>query len=200
MISENISGIYGIDTRSLTRLLAKKGNLMGSIFFDMDASVFDFQSMANEKSNLVEQVSCKEVITYNDNSDNKKVVIIDCGLKHNIIRCLIKRNLTIIRVPFDYDFSDISYDGIVISSGPGSPSDCQKTIENIKKSLKKNIPVYGIGLGHLLLSTIAGAKIKKMKLGHHGGGHPIKMVGTNNCFMTDQNHSYVIDPTTLEND
>lgn len=109
-----IVGIYDIDTRELTKLLREHGSMKGKIVFE-DGEDIDF--VDPNLTNLVAKVSCKEVIRYGNG--NKKVVLVDCGVKHNIIRCLLKRDVTVIRVPWDYDFNTIEYDGLFISNGPG---------------------------------------------------------------------------------
>ena len=93
------------------------------------------------KENLVSKVSCKETIIYGNG--NKKIIAIDCGMKNNIIRCLLRRNIQIKRVPWDYDFTQEKFDGLFISNGPGDPTQCEATIKNIKKTMEKNIPIFG---------------------------------------------------------
>lgn len=149
--------------------------------------------------NLVARVSCKEVIEYGNSG--KRVVLVDCGVKHNILRCLIRRGVTVIRVPWDYDFTNLSYDGLFISNGPGDPTLCDATVEHIRKTMKDtNKPIFGICMGNQLLSRAGGAQIYKLKYGHRSHNQPVRQVGTNRCFITSQNHGFAVDNTTLTDD
>ena len=202
---EKIPGITGIDTRRLTKVLREHGVMMGRIVFD---------EMRNEKGerrndefsdygsiNWVEKVSCKEVICYNEGAD-KKVVLVDCGVKANIIRCLIRRGVEVIRVPWDYDFNQLEFDGLFLANGPGDPEQCGKTVEHIRTFLKnKEVrPCMGICLGNQLLARAAGAKTYKLKYGHRSHNQPVREVGTNRCYITSQNHGYAVDDSTLPSD
>ena len=179
--------------------------MMGRIVFD---------EMRNEKGerrndefsdygsiNWVEKVSCKEVIRYNEGAD-KKVVLVDCGVKANIIRCLIRRGVEVIRVPWDYDFNQLEFDGLFLANGPGDPEQCGKTVEHIRTFLnnKEVRPCMGICLGNQLLARAAGAKTYKLKYGHRSHNQPVREVGTNRCYITSQNHGYAVDDSTLPSD
>ena len=190
--SERIVGVYGIDTRRLTKLLREKGSMLGRIFIEGEAKP-DFYDP--NKENLVAKVSCREVITYGDG--DKTVVLVDCGTKNNIIRCLLKRGVKVVRVPWNYDFSQIDYDGLFISNGPGDPDMAGETVTNIKKALDGNKPICGICMGNQLLSKAAGAKTYKLKYGHRSHNQPVRQVGTNRCFITSQNHGFAVDSETL---
>ena len=189
---EQIVGIYGIDTRALTKLLREKGSMLGRIFINADERT-DFYDP--NKENLVAKVSCKEPITYGNGE--KTVVLVDCGTKNNIIRCLVKRGVKVVRVPWDYDFSQIEYDGLFISNGPGDPDMAEATVNNIKKALNGDKPICGICMGNQLLSKAAGAKTYKLKYGHRSHNQPVRQLGTNRCFITSQNHGFAVDSTTL---
>lgn len=189
---EKIAGIYGIDTRELTKLLREKGSMKGKIVFDA-ADEIDF--IDPNLINQVDIVSCKEVKTYGNGK--KKVVLVDCGVKHNIIRCLLKRDVTVIRVPWDYDFTDMEYDGLFISNGPGDPDTCEAAVLNIRKAMERNTPICGICMGNQLLAKAGGASIYKLKYGHRSHNQPVRMEGTERCFITSQNHGYAVDNTTL---
>lgn len=189
---EKIPGIYGIDTRALTKHLRDKGSMLGKILVD-GADAVDFYDPNNE--NLVCNVSCRQV-EYHGTGD-KTVVLVDCGVKHNIIRCLTSRGVKVVRVPWDYDFNTIEYDGLFISNGPGNPDMVNVTVENIRKAFDKNKPIFGICMGNQLLSKAAGAKIRKLKYGHRGHNQPVRRVGTDTCFVTSQNHGFVVDNDTL---
>lgn len=192
---EKLAGIYGIDTRELTKLLREKGSMKGKIVFDA-ADEIDF--VDPNLINQVDIVSCKEVITYGNGS--KKVVLVDCGVKHNIIRCLLKRDVTVIRVPWNYDFTNMEYDGLFISNGPGDPDTCEAAVINIRKAMERNTPICGICMGNQLLAKAGGASIYKLKYGHRSHNQPVRMVGTERCFITSQNHGYAVDNSTLGSD
>lgn len=145
--------------------------------------------------NQVDVVSCKEVITYGDGE--KSIVLVDCGVKHNIIRCFVKRGVKVIRVPWNYDFTKLEYDGLFISNGPGNPDLCGEAVENIKKALNDTKPIFGICMGNQLLSKAGGASTFKLKYGHRSHNQPVRMVGTDRCFITSQNHGYAVDNSTL---
>jgi carbamoyl-phosphate synthase small subunit len=178
--------------------------------------------------NWVEKVSCKEVITYKPdmtavarsssarllpegrknsklytlNSKLKTVVLVDCGVKANIIRCLIRRGIEVIRVPWDYDFNQLEFDGLFLANGPGDPEQCDKTVEHIRTFLNNpNVrPCMGICLGNQLLARAAGAKTYKLKYGHRSHNQPVQRVGSTQCFITSQNHGYAVDDKTLPAD
>lgn len=191
---QNVPGIFGVDTRELTKILRKKGTMLGKIVFDKENVSFEDPN----KRNIVAEVSIKTPIIYK--KSKKKVIIVDCGTKNNIIRAFLKRNFTVIRVPWDYDFSKEKIDGIILSNGPGNPKNCIVTIENVKKALNKNIPVLGICLGSQILALAAGANTYKLKYGHRSQNQPCVEVGTKRCYITSQNHGYAIDSDTLPED
>lgn len=208
----NIPALCNVDTRMIAKILREKGNQLGKIIFESNISF----NNPNE-NNLVKRVSIKEVRTYmpdkalwnhkdkrseagnyfSHDLEPKKVVVIDCGVKNNIIRHLLKRNVEIIRVPWDFDFNTIEYDGLFISNGPGDPKNCGITVTNIQKAMTKNKPIFGICLGNQLLGLAAGAKTYKLKYGHRGHNQPVREYGTNRCFITVQNHGYVLDEKSL---
>ena len=151
--------------------------------------------------NYVDKVSCKEVIRYNEGTGKKKVLLVDCGVKHNIIRCLLKRDVEVIRVPWDYDYTGMEFDGLFISNGPGDPDTCDAAVQNIRKAMQnEKLPIFGICMGNQLLSKAGGAKIYKLKYGHRSHNQPVRMVGTERCFITSQNHGYAVDNNTLTED
>ena len=125
------------------------------------------------------------------------MVLIDCGVKDNIIRCLLNRGVAVIRVPWDYDFSTIDYDGLFISNGPGDPNMCETTVSHIRKALEGTKPICGICMGNQLLAKAGGAKIFKLKYGHRSHNQPVRQIGTNRCFITSQNHGFAVDNGTL---
>ncbi len=203
---EKIPAITGIDTRRLTKVLREHGVMMGSIICCGTAinRSEDYGSV-----NWVEQVSCKGVITYkpecsisNLQSSIKRVVLVDCGVKANIIRCLIKRGIEVVRVPWDYDFNQLEFDGLFLANGPGDPEQCGKTVEHIRTFLSNPEvrPCMGICLGNQLLAKAAGAKTYKLKYGHRSHNQPVRQVDTTRCFITSQNHGYAVDDSTLPED
>ena len=194
--SENVAGIYGIDTRALTKRLREKGSMLGRIFIGGEPDDGNFYDP--NKENLVAKVSCKEVITYG--SGEKTVVLVDCGTKNNIIRCLANRGVKVVRVPWDYDFNQLAFDGLFISNGPGDPDMAGKTVEHIRTALSGSKPICGICMGNQLLAKASGAKTYKLKYGHRSHNQPVRKVGTNQCFITSQNHGFAVDNATLSGD
>ena len=218
---EHVPGITGIDTRALTKVLREHGVMMGRIVFDDNeelrmkneelgcaAAQYDDSSFGGGADilhssfnygevNYVDRVSCKEVIRYNEGA-GKKVVLVDCGVKTNILRCLLRRGVEVIRVPWDYDFNQLAFDGLFISNGPGDPDTCDAAVQNIRRAMQnEKLPIFGICMGNQLLSKAGGAKIYKLKYGHRSHNQPVRMVGTERCFITSQNHGYAVDNNTL---
>lgn len=189
-----IPAIFGVDTREITKIIRETGAMKAKIEFSEDP--IDF--VDTSKVNWVAEVSCKEVQHYG--SGKHKIVLVDCGTKHNIIRCLLKRDVTVIRVPWDYDFNQLEFDALFISNGPGDPSLCDITVQNIQKTMETNKPIFGICMGNQLLCRAGGANTYKLKYGHRSHNQPVQMVGTNRCFITSQNHGYAVDNNTLTND
>ena len=196
LIEEKVVGVTGIDTRALTKLLREKGSMKGKIIPEGSEDIPFYDP---NLENQVEKVSCKEVITYGEGRE-KKVVLIDCGVKDNIIRCLLNRGVTVIRVPWDYDFTQMDYDGLFISNGPGDPNMCEITVSHIQKVLQGTKPICGICMGNQLLAKAGGAKIFKLKYGHRSHNQPVRQIGTNRCFITTQNHGFAVDNSTLAAD
>ena len=150
--------------------------------------------------NFVDRVSCKEIIRYNEGA-GKKVVLVDCGVKANIIRCLINRGVEVIRVPWNHDYTNMEYDGLFLANGPGDPDMCSDAVDIIKKQMSQTTkPICGICMGNQLLSKAAGGEIYKLKYGHRGHNQPVRLVGTEKCFITSQNHGYAVNAKTLGKD
>lgn len=138
---EHVPGITGVDTRELTKVLREHGVMMGKILFDDDEEVpeADYEGV-----NFVDKVSCKEIIRYNEGA-GKKVVLVDCGVKANIIRCLIERGVEVVRVPWNYDYTGMDFDGLFLGNGPGDPDMCQEAVDVIKKQMSMSRkPICGI--------------------------------------------------------
>ncbi len=221
LIDEQIPALEVKDTRLLTQKLRTKGTMLGKII--VGSRKVDIDWYDPNKENLVEKVSTK-VSSYltpgvnkvETQGKSKTVLLIDCGAKRNIARCLLKREVKVITVPWDFDpfthnvilnevkdLGDSSpakrgqndkrvFDGIVISNGPGDPKMADKTIEIIKKALDKKIPTLGICLGHQLLALAAGGDTGKLKYGHRSQNQPCLLNGTPRCFITTQNHGFTV--------
>ncbi|MBQ6243127.1 MAG: glutamine-hydrolyzing carbamoyl-phosphate synthase small subunit [Bacteroidales bacterium] len=194
MAEQKVPGVSGIDTRLLTQILREEGSMLGKIVPEgMDDGTFDVADPNLENQAAI--VSCKEVIRYG--SGDKKVVLVDCGVKHQILRCLVRRGVEVIRVPWDYDFNQMEWDGLFISNGPGNPIHCKATVEHIRQAMQTGKPICGICLGNQLLGIAAGASTYKLKYGHRSHNQPVRQVGTDRCYITAQNHGYALDESTL---
>lgn len=192
-LKENkVPGIFDVDTRALTKVLREKGAMLGKIEIEGGPEV-DFHDP--NKDNLVDMVSVKEKMTFGNGS--KRIVLVDTGAKFNILRCLLRRDTTVTVVPWDYDFTQEDYDGLMLSNGPGDPQMCGATIANIRKAIAIGKPIFGICLGNQLLGLAAGATTFKLKYGHRAHNHPVIENGTTHCYITSQNHGFAIDLATL---
>jgi len=192
---QKIPALCDIDTRALTKKLRSQGTLLGKLIIEKKPDP-GFEDP--NKRNLVAEVSVTEPVEYP--KGKKKVLIIDCGVKNNIIQSFLRRDVSVIRLPWDYDFSGLEADGIIVSNGPGDPTMCPETVEHIKKAMRINRPILGICLGSQLLGLAAGAKTYKLKYGHRGQNQPCSEMGTKRCYITSQNHGYAIDSKSLPQD
>lgn len=195
-LKENkIPAIYGVDTRALTKKLREQGTMLGKIIVDnKDVPFYD-----PSRENLVARVSTREVTTYG--KGKYKILLVDCGVKYNIIRYLLQRDTTVIRVPWDYPLDTLEYDGLFISNGPGDPKLCDVTIDNLRKQMTNDDrPVFGICLGNQLMALASGADTYKLKYGHRSHNQPVLEVGTQKAYITSQNHGYAVDNNTLPED
>lgn len=196
-----IPGIYGIDTRKLTRSIRDLGSrkvLITNAKTSLEEGLNTLKE-SSIKTDAVSKVSCKE--TWISKADDEKyhVVAIDCGMKRNIVRSLNERGCKVTIVPWNTSFETIENlnpDGVFISNGPGDPMDVQPVIETIK-ALKGKYPIFGICLGHQMICLAYGAKTYKLKFGHRGGNHPVRNLETNKIEITSQNHSYAVDEESL---
>ena len=212
LIANNTVGISNIDTRRLTSLIRKKGAQSGAIIAGNNISEDRAISLAKEFSglsglDLAQEVSTKEAYKWEEGEwrqkqDKKqfKVVALDFGIKKNILRILFQRGCEVTVLPAKTSYEEIlklKPDGVFLSNGPGDPEPCTYAILTIKELLKNKIPIFGICLGHQLLSIALGGKTEKMKFGHHGANHPVKDLNTNKVFITSQNHGFTVKENSL---
>ena len=211
MIKYEIVGIYGVDTRQITRKLRDKGS-MKAMITDIEVNNDDalgILNMVELSHNAVSRVTSKSIWKADMVSPILKpsmlaerklhVVAIDCGIKQNILRSLLGKGLKVTVVPYDTDVETIEAlkpDGIFISNGPGDPEDAVPVIEAVRE-LKVRYPIFGICLGHQILSLAYGARTYKLKFGHRGGNHPVKNLNTGKIEITSQNHSYAVDADSI---
>jgi carbamoyl-phosphate synthase small subunit len=191
LADNKVPAIFDVDTRAITKLITEKGSMPAKIV--TDNSPVDFTN--NDSTNLVAAVSTKTKKIFGEGKNN--IAVVDAGVQNSILRSLLKLDCSVTVVPWDYDFSGDKFDGVIVAGGPGNPSLCLPTIENIKKALAGNTPIYGIGIGHLLLGLAAGGSVFKLKYGHHGSGVSVKKENSTECIITSQNHDYVLDTKQL---
>ncbi len=198
----NIPGIAGIDTRKLTRSIREKGSRK-VIITDSNISKQEALKKLEETEiprDAVAKVSCKKKWYSRTANAKYNVVAIDCGIKLNIIRSLNQRGCNVTVVPYNTSAEDIinlKPDGIFLSNGPGDPEDVTEVIQLVKE-LKGKYPIFGICLGHQMISLAYGAKTYKLKFGHRGGNHPVVNLENDKIEITSQNHSYAVDDKSLE--
>lgn len=197
----HIPGIYGVDTRKLTRSIRDLGSRKVLLTDIKTSKEKGLKLLAETKlaNDAVSKVSRKKRVTYKEEAANFHVVAIDCGMKQNIVRSLLKRGCKVTVVPYDTTAKEIEMlkpDGVFLSNGPGNPEDVSCVIETIQK-LRKKYPMFGICLGHQLICLSYGAKCYKLKFGHRGGNHPVKNLKTGKIEITSQNHSYAVDEHSL---
>ena len=186
-----VPAITGVDTRMLTKILRAKGVMLGQLVHAGQKKKF----IDPNEENLVARVSIKRKKIYG--TGKLRIVLIDCGAKENIIRSLVQRGVTVIRVPWDYDLSKEKYDGILISNGPGDPTQCTATIETIRSAYKRKQPILGICLGIQIMALAAGARTFKLPYGHRSQNQPAVVVDTKRCYITSQNHGFAVDAESL---
>ena len=212
---KNIPGIYGIDTRTLAIRLRDKGTMRGKILVEGKPNEGDLKQESSKQS--FSDISFKKIDASNHNgvSNNEikkytpsskkagiKIALMDCGVKSNVIRCLLNRGAEVIRIPCNLDFDMKDYDGLLISNGPGDPKNYKKQIELVRKALSSSKPVFGIGLGNLIIALAAGADTYKLQFGHRGLNQPSieegsGSAGKERCYVTSQNHSFAVRAETL---
>ena len=202
LLEYDIPGISGVDTRMITRIIRDEGSQKVMIC-DANKPLVDALQMVRDyqiPTDMVSRVSCKKRWYSRTPNHKYDVVAIDCGIKHNIIRKLNEKGCNVTVVPFDTSADEIlkmQPDGLFLSNGPGNPEDVQPVI-NVVKELHGQLPIFGICLGHQMISLALGAKTFKMKFGHRGGNHPVMNIETGKIEITSQNHSYAVDVKSLE--
>ncbi|MFH1677179.1 MAG: glutamine-hydrolyzing carbamoyl-phosphate synthase small subunit [bacterium] len=194
LAEHNIPGMTGVDTRALTKHIRSHGTMPCKIIPEgFNPNNSDFTD-PNE-TDLVKGVTRKEPAVYGHG--DIRIVAVDCGIKNNIIREFVRRNVKLTVVPADYDFSTLEYDGLFLSNGPGDPKGAGKVINNTAKALQDDRPIFGICLGAQVLAIAAGAVTYKLKYGHRAQNQPCTEVDSNRCYITSQNHGFAIDAETL---
>jgi carbamoyl-phosphate synthase small subunit len=189
--SQDIPIMTDVDTRALTKHLRSQGVMLGAV---------SSKPVNTKKLSLdLKQVSIDEPVTYNE-QHKRKIILVDCGAKENILRSLLDMPVQVKRVPADYDYTKEDYDGVVLSNGPGDPTDYPATIAIAREAFKKNKPVFGICLGNQIMALAAGAKTYKLLFGHRGHNQPCMDEKSKRCYITSQNHGYSIDEKSLPKD
>ncbi len=200
-----IPGIAGIDTRALTRRLRSGGEIRGVVVRNAEG-VTDEALIERARAaklpgdwDVVGLVTNDEVQQFGS-GDGPHIVIVDCGVKQNIIQSLVDRGARVTVVPYGTPFADIDAlkpDGVLVSPGPGDPANLDDGLEVVQSILSADLPYFGICLGHQLLARAIGADTAKLKFGHRGGNHPVKNLGTGTVSITSQNHSFYVDGATI---
>jgi carbamoyl-phosphate synthase small subunit len=194
----DVPAISGIDTRALTKRLREHGVMRGKIIVAGAAET----TAGNLAENQVAAVSCQSPVVYNAAKSGAgkkavKIALVDCGAKANILRCLLKYNVVLTRVPWDYDLGGLDYDGLFLSNGPGDPKACVKTIAQVRRAFVRGKPVFGICLGNQIMALAAGADTYKLPYGHRSQNQPCVEAGTGRCYITSQNHGYAVRAESL---
>lgn len=202
MEENNIPGIEGVDTRALTRMLRDEGSMRCLLCDEAVSTAEGLRRIAETPvpHDHVARVSSRKVWYSRTPNRRFNVVAVDCGIKHNIIRSLNARGCNVTVVPYDTDAARILAlrpDGLFLSNGPGDPEDVTPVIELVRR-MQGVVPIFGICLGHQMIALANGARTYKMKFGHRGGNHPVKNLLTGKVEITSQNHSYAVDPDSLE--
>jgi len=186
-----IPGLYGIDTRYLTKILRERGTMLGKIEMGKDKVKFYDPDVVD----LIAQVTPAKTEVYG--SGKKRIMLVDCGCKKSILTNLLERNVSVVRVPYNHNFDKEDYDGVLLSNGPGNPAVYKKLVESTKSLIKKQVPILGICMGHQILALAAGAKTYKLKYGHRSQNQPVKEVDSHKCYVTSQNHSFAVSTKSL---
>jgi carbamoyl-phosphate synthase small subunit len=197
--SNDIAGIEGIDTRELTKILRNRGTMLGRIVEVGDPDR-PFRVVDPNRRDLVGEVSCKEIREYKPRGRIKaNVVLIDCGTKRSIMRALLRRGIRVTAIPYDHDLKGLDIEGIMISNGPGDPTMLDATIKNVAHIMRSDDPppIAGICLGCQIMALSAGAKTYKLPFGHRSQNQPCRVLNSENCVITSQNHGFAVDGSSL---
>ena len=208
-----ITGIQGVDTRAITRILRSQGTMNGMITTKMPENMEEALAKIKDYSvrGVVDKVTTKEIVSYRPgdlNTDSnvsvsKKVAILDVGTKFNIARCLLKRGCEVTIFPARTNPEDIlaiNPDGIMLTNGPGDPKECTEVIQNLKSLYQSDVPIFAICLGHQLMALATGCDTEKMKYGHRGANHPVKDLETGRVYISSQNHGYMVKEDSVPSD
>ena len=226
LASEEIPGVEGIDTRHLTLRLREHGTMLGRIL-PADVPPAELTPMFDpNRIDVVSTVTVGEPVLWGEgqrtkneergtrneerrakneergtkNERRKRVILVDCGVKHSIRRELLARGVEVRQVPSNWDYTGEPFDGILVSNGPGNPEQCPATVEILRRAMALNRPILGICLGAQLMALAAGARTYKLRYGHRGQNQPCRESGTDRCRLTSQNHGYAVDARTLPDD
>jgi carbamoyl-phosphate synthase small subunit len=212
LASEEIPGVEGIDTRYLTLRLREHGTMLGRIL-PAEVPPAELAPMFDpNRIDVVSMVSVREPVAWDagqgtkneergtKNVGRKRVILVDCGVKHSIRRELLARGVEVRQVPSNWDYTGEPFDGILVSNGPGNPAQCPATIEILRRAMALGRPILGICLGTQLMALAAGARTYKLRYGHRGQNQPCRESGTDRCRLTSQNHGYAVDARTLPDD
>ncbi|XP_050072288.1 CAD protein [Anopheles maculipalpis] len=198
MAKHEVPGISGIDTRALTKKIRENGTILGKIVPGRVTSIAGLNFSNPNLRNLVAEVSLAQPRTYNE-SGSPRILAIDCGLKLNQVRCFVSRGARLDVVPWNARPNPDEYDGLFLSNGPGDPEMCREVVDNLRSllAMKTAKPIFGICLGHQILSTAAGCRTFKMRYGNRGHNLPCMHLGTRRCYMTSQNHGFAVDSSEM---
>jgi carbamoyl-phosphate synthase small subunit len=193
---ENVPALFGVDTRAITEMLRHKGVMLGSLRISGEKP----QNYDPNSENVLPFVSCEKLERFGEGK--KHIVLVDCGAKDNILRSFLKRKVSVSVVPWNFDFKTLhgNFDGVMISNGPGDPTQAKETIKQIAGLMDEGVPTFGICLGSQLLALAAGGKTYKLKFGHRSQNQPVMDKMTGKAIITSQNHGFAVDAKSLPKD
>jgi carbamoyl-phosphate synthase small subunit len=195
----NVPALCGVDTRAITKRLRSRGVMRGRLL--VEGVPADAAPDAAAGNHQVAAVSCKEPVHYSAGGGKApRIALVDCGVKANILRCLLSAGADVIQVPWDYDIAGLEYDGLFLSNGPGDPKACGKTIAALRRAFSRGKPVFGVCLGVQIMALAAGADTYKLPYGHRSANQPCIEKSSGRCYITSQNHGYAVRAETLPAD